>query len=79
MQTHGEVLRAEGEAEGRAKGIIEGKTECLTRYLEARFGGLPDEVRSMIGTADAPQLDRWTVMSVNAPTLDAVFNGHNAG
>ncbi len=70
MQTFGDSLRAEGKAEGVVR--------TLTLVLESRFGTLPEEVRDMIGTADAPQLDRWAVKAANAPTLDAVINGHDA-
>ncbi len=70
MQTAAQTIDARGKARG--------KVGMLTIMLEARLGNLPDEVRNRIGAADVSQLDRWAVKAADAPTLDAVINGHDA-
>ncbi len=70
VQTAAQTIEARGEARAGVR--------MLTLVLETRFGPLPDEVRNRIGAADMSQLDRWATKAPNAPTLDAVINGHDA-
>ncbi len=69
MQTAAQTIEARGEARAGVR--------MLTLLLETRFGPLPGEVRNKIGAADVSQLDRWVVKAADAPTLDAVINGHD--
>lgn len=62
-------------AEGRAEGRTEGQAHALTRLLARRFGPLPDTVRARVEAADPDTLDDWLDRVLDAPTLDAVFEG----
>ncbi len=78
------IVRGEsqGEAQGMAAGIAEGRTggksETLARLLKRGLGPLPDEIQAHIAAADRGQLDRWLDAVLDAPTLDAVFDGTSA-
>lgn len=59
----------EGVYEGRLKGM----RESLVLQLEAKFGEVPDRIRSRIGTADYPQLKFWLKKILFADSLDDIF------
>jgi hypothetical protein len=63
--TTADMLRAEGEAKGRA--------EALAQLLTLEFGTLPDATRTKLRTASTQQLADWTARVLDAPTLDEVF------
>jgi hypothetical protein len=63
--TTADMLRAEGEAKGRA--------EALTQLLTLKFGALPEDARTKLRTASTQQLAEWTARVLDAPTLDEVF------
>jgi len=58
------------------QGRQEGKAEVLGRQLTRRFGPLPPAITSRLTSATADQLDQWSDRVLDAPTLDAVFDGH---
>ena len=60
-------------AKGEARGEARGEAKALTRFLQDRFGTLPDSVRSRLDGADVELLDRWLSRVYHAPTLEAVF------
>jgi hypothetical protein len=64
--TTAEMLRAEGEAHGRA--------EALVQVLTVKFGPLPDSVPQTVHAAPADQIQAWTARAVTAETLDQVFS-----
>ena len=63
--TTADMLRAEGEAKGRA--------EALTQLLTLKFGTLPEDACAKLRTASTQQLADWTARVLDAPTLDEVF------
>ena len=67
--------RAEGHAEGEAKGEVRGRASILNRLLERRFGSLPATVRERVRSASVRELDTWGDAVLEAPTLEAVFEG----
>ena len=67
--------RAEGKAEGRAEGKAEGRAEgfraALRRYLERRFGSLPDAItRRLDSIDDADTLERLSDRAFDGASLD---------
>ena len=58
------------------QGRQQGKKEVLARMLARRFGPLPQDVSSRLASANAEQLDLWSDRLLDAPTLEAVFEGH---
>ena len=62
--------------QGRQEGRLEGKAEVLSRQLTRRFGPLPPAITERLTSATADQLDLWIDRVLDAPTLDAVFDGH---
>ena len=65
------VLFKEGEAVGEARG----EAKVLVRFLEGRFGPLPDAIHARISMADIQTLDCWVDRLPAAATLADVFNG----
>lgn len=63
--TTAEMLRAEGEARGRA--------EALVQLLTLKFGPLPPTERDAVRAASARQLETWTARVLAANTLDEVL------
>jgi hypothetical protein len=62
-----------GFAVGRALGEACGKAELLTKFLERRFGALPDAIRSQVASANVDALDQWADRMDTAKTLGEVF------
>jgi hypothetical protein len=67
--TTAEMLRAEGEARGRA----EERAEALVEVLTVKFGPLPESVPKTVRAASIEQMRAWTARAVTAETLDQVF------
>ena len=65
--------KAEGIAEGEARGKAEGKAETLLQLLQRRFGAVPPEVEERVGRASTAQLDAWLDKVIDAPTLADIF------
>jgi predicted transposase YdaD len=68
--TTAEMLRAEGEARGRA----EERSEALVEVLTVKFGPLPESVPKTVRAASIEQMRAWTARAVTAETLDEVFD-----
>jgi hypothetical protein len=62
--------KAEGLAEGRMEGRVEGRVELTLKLLAARFGPLPDIVRTRVRGAQDAQLDAVTERILTAQTLE---------
>lgn len=69
------TVRSEGEAEGKAQGKAQGYAELLLRLLAQKFGAVPASVSERVERATAPELQRWADRVLEAPSLDAVFDG----
>ena len=50
--------------------------QFLARLLFKRFGPLDDQTTARLKTATLDQLDTWADRILDAPTLQAVFDGH---
>jgi hypothetical protein len=59
------MLRAEGEARGRA--------DALVQILTLKFGPLPQEARDTVHAASTDQLEAWTARVLTADTLYEVL------
>jgi hypothetical protein len=64
-----------GQAEGRAKGQIQGRSDLVLRQLTTRFGTLSAELRAKIVAASIDQLDAVGERLLTAPTLDDAIAG----
>jgi hypothetical protein len=64
--TTAEMLRAEGEARGRA--------EALAEVLTVKFGPLPESVTKTVRAASIDQMRSWMARALTAETLDEVFD-----
>lgn len=67
--------RQEGRHEGRYEGRHEGEQILLQRMLTRRFGKMPEWAEARLQQASPEQLEQWADRLLDAPTLDAVFNG----
>jgi len=67
--------RAEGHAEGRAEGRAEGEAKALIKILEKRFDTVPESFRKVILSGTADQLEEWIEAALDAPSVEAVFDG----
>ena len=65
---------AKGEARGEARGEAQGEAKLLTKFLERRFGPLPQALRDRVKGANVESLDRWADRLYDARSLDAVFD-----
>ena len=70
MKTIFQQAREEGIQQGVQQGIQQGEARALLRFLERRFGTLPEHVRQRIDGADADTLDRWLDQAVTAEHVD---------
>jgi predicted DNA-binding protein (UPF0278 family) len=69
------VLR-DNEAEYREavyEGRLKGARESLLLQLAVKFDGVPDRLKSRIGTADYPQLQFWPEKILFADSLDDIL------
>ncbi|MDQ1814516.1 Rpn family recombination-promoting nuclease/putative transposase [Massilia sp. CCM 9210] len=69
---------AQGKAEGKAEGKVEGQVIALRAVLDSllrnRFGDLPVSATQRIGQATQAELEQWFQRSLNAASLQAVFD-----
>ncbi len=63
--TTADVLRAEGEARGRADTLLE--------QLDIKFSDLPTDIEQKVRTAPTSQLEIWTRRILTANTIDDIF------
>lgn len=56
--------------QAREEGIQQGEARALLRFLERRFGTLPEHVRQRIDGADADTRDRWLDQAVTAEHVE---------
>ena len=79
----GDRCRTEGIIEGRIEGIIEGRTEVraniLLDLLEAKFGSVPEQIKTLVKSASPDQLKDWMISVLNASTLESVFQANHGG
>jgi hypothetical protein len=64
--TTAEMLRAEGEARGRAKSLVQ--------ILTLKFGPLPQSALGVVHAGSTDQLETWTSRVLTAHTLDDVLH-----
>jgi hypothetical protein len=57
-------------AQGRAEGRAEGRAAIIEKLLTARFGALPEEIKTKISAASIEELDAMGVRLLNAKTLE---------
>jgi hypothetical protein len=67
---------ARGEARGEAKGQAKGEARVLTRFLEKRFGIVPNAIREQIYAADIITIEAWVERAFDAPDLQSVFESN---
>jgi hypothetical protein len=60
----------QGVQQGVQQGIQQGEARALVRFLERRFGTLPEHVRQRISTADEDTLDRWVDQAATAEHVE---------
>ena len=65
--------RAEGIEKGRVEDRIEGQAGIVLRFLELRFGTLPDTARDRVLGTSAPALEAWAEAVLVATSLDKVL------
>ena len=67
----GDQCRIEGRTEGRADTLLE--------LLEAKFGLVPDQIKTLVKSASREQLKPWTISVLRASTLESVFQTTHSG
>jgi hypothetical protein len=70
-----EQWKKQGQVE-RVEGRVEGEVAVLARQLTKRFGPLDEQTSARLKAATLDQLDIWADRILDAPTLQAVFDGH---
>ena len=73
MKTTADLLREEGQEQGRMQGRDQERRELLTRQLKLRFGELPADVHQRLAAAAAETLLTWAERVITARTLDEVL------
>ena len=68
--TEMKTIFQQAREEGVQQGIQQGEARALLRFLERRFGTLPEHMRQRIDGADADTLDRWLDQAVTAEHVD---------
>ena len=71
-----EQWKKQGQVEGRVEGRVEGEVAVLARQISKRFGPLDEQTTARLKSATLDQLDIWADRILDAPTLQAVFDGH---
>jgi predicted transposase YdaD len=62
---------ARGEAKGEARGEVKGRLDTLFDVLEAKFGKVPDDLRSQLSELKDPVIIKDTIRKViNTETID---------
>ena len=67
--------RVEGRLEGRQEGRQEAMTTILGNLLQRKFGQLSPEILAKLHTANAEQLQAWSLNILDAQTPEDVFRG----
>lgn len=67
------IAERHGIAKGEAKGLQKGQADLLLRLIQHRFGPVSEEIAQRVRTAQAAQLETWSLNFVDAATLDDVF------
>jgi hypothetical protein len=65
--------RQQGEERGEQRGRRQGIADLLLRQLERRFGMLPGWAIDRVQTADTVTLMEWSLLVLDAETIEAVF------
>jgi flagellar biosynthesis/type III secretory pathway protein FliH len=65
--------RLRGLVEGRNEGRIEGEVAMVRRFLESRFGTLPQQFEAQLRMASEAQLNMIADRALTAATLEDVF------
>ncbi|WP_448151853.1 DUF4351 domain-containing protein [Castellaniella caeni] len=76
LYAYGYTRDAIAERHGMAKGLEQGlqrQANTLINQVQRRFGPLPDDVTQRIQTANASQLETWSLNFVDATELEDVF------
>ena len=77
VQTTADKLRAEGRAEGLAKGesigATNGRRALIEELLRRRFGSIPKRFQTRLNQAAIPELDAIGIRLLDAATIEAVF------
>lgn len=75
LRAEGEVRgRAKGRAEGEVRGRAEGRAEALLQLLTIKFGQQGDATIDVVHAATPEQLEAWTGRVLTADTIDDVLN-----
>jgi hypothetical protein len=65
-----------GKEEGKAEGETRGEAKMLIRFLQNRFGVLPESIRQRIFAAEVSETEAWLDRACHAPDLQSVFNSN---
>jgi hypothetical protein len=63
-----------GKERGEESGIAKGAALFLSRFLERRFGSLPEHFRDRLDHATHDQLEQWTDRAAEARALSDIFD-----
>jgi methylphosphotriester-DNA--protein-cysteine methyltransferase len=64
--------KAEGRAEEKAAGIVEGEAQMLLQYIKLKFGAIPEELEKRIRLMDAKRLLALSHQVFNAQAIDDI-------
>ena len=77
MGTAAQIWMEQGRTEGKAAGIVEGKTagkaDTFLRLARLKFGELASVYAERVRSASSEQLDAWLDALLTAEDIDAVF------
>lgn len=62
--------------QGKAEGETQGQAKMLIRFLQNRFGVLPESIRQRIFAAQVSETEAWLDRACHAPDLQSVFNSN---
>jgi hypothetical protein len=62
--------------QGLREGLQRGKVAVLERQFARKFGPLGEATRARLRGASLDQLETWADRILDAPSLDAVLEGH---
>lgn len=60
--------------QGKAEGETLGQAKMLIRFLQNRFGVMPESIRQRVFAAEVTEIDAWFDRACHAPDLQSVFN-----
>ncbi len=67
-------IRKQAYLEGSQEGQLDGKKESLLELIIAKFGEVPDSIRSRIAAAPLESVSRWTLNVLRAEKLDQILS-----